>query len=138
MGFFITTETYDREVEGTNGEKGTVTLRRLNAGDQAAIQDTLRMSLSEEADASMALGTMRMLTVQRALIKWSWEGPQPSPEAIAQLEPEVFEQIYAYVEIGSPPTESTPGPTSANGEAPEATDGQEVKPKARSRSAAAS
>lgn len=120
MPFFIKTEPYTREVEAPDGEKGTVTLRRLNAGDQAAIQDTLRMSLSEDADASLAIGTMRMLTVNRALLDWSWPGPKPSPEAVSQLEPEVFEQIYAFVEIGSPPTRSQDGvPQTADGQTPE-------------------
>jgi hypothetical protein len=104
MGFFISTDTYTRKIKSPDGDEGEVTLRRLNAGDQAAIQDTLRMSLEEGADASLAIGTMRMLTVERALIKWDWEGPQPSPESISQLEPEVFEQIYSHVEIGTPPT----------------------------------
>lgn len=109
MPFFITTEPYKREITAPDGEKGECTLRRLNAGDQAAIQDTLRMSLSEDADASLAIGTMRMLTVQRALIDWNWPGPKPSQESISQLEPEVFEQIYSFCEIGSPPTPSQDG-----------------------------
>lgn len=111
MGFFIANDKpYEKEIEAPDGEKGTVTLRRLNAGDQAAIQDTLRMSISEDeaADASMAIGTARMLTVNRALINWSWPGPKPSPEAISQLEPSVFEQIYSHVEIGTPPTKPAP------------------------------
>jgi hypothetical protein len=107
MPFFISTEPYKRTVLSPDGEEGVVTLRRLNAGDQAAIQDTLRMSLSEDADAALALGTMRMLTVQRALMDWSWPGAKPTPESIAQLEPEVFEQIYSFCEIGTPPTQAT-------------------------------
>ena len=109
MSFFTKPEPYKREVE-FEGEKGEITLRRLNAGDQAAIQDTLRMSISEDSDASLAIGTMRMLTVQRALLDWDWH-PKPTPETIAQLEPDVFEQIYSFCEIGTPPTERA----SANG-----------------------
>lgn len=121
MGFFISAETYTKTIKSPDGEEGEVTLRRLNAGDQAAIQDTLRMSLDENADASLAIGTMRMLTVERALVKWSWPGPQPSPEAISQLEPEVFEQIFSFVEIGTPPTQENGGETPEDGKAPKAT-----------------
>jgi hypothetical protein len=130
MGFFIDTKTYEREVISPDGDKGQVTLRKLNAGDQAAIQDTLRMRLADDgADTSMLLGTMRMITVERAVVDWSWPGAKPSPEAISQLEPEVFEQIYSYVEIGSPPTESQ------NGSAPEETAASSEKTRAKSGSA---
>ena len=120
-GFFISTELYEREVTAPDGSTGKVRLRRLNAGDQAAIQDTLRMAIGDEADAALKIGTMRMLTVSRALVDWDLPGPKPSPEAISQLEPDVFEQIYGFVEIGSPPT----GTTSENGTAPEATEPSE-------------
>ena len=130
MGFFISAATYEKTVKTPDGEEGVVTLRRLNAGDQAAIQDTLRMSLSEDADASLAIGTMRMLTVERALVKWDWPGPQPSPEAISQLEPEVFEQIFEAVEIGTPPTAEQTEQTPENGKAPQAeTAKSEARPK---------
>ena len=130
MPFFIRNEPYTRTIKTPEGEEGTVTLRRLNAGDQAAIQDTLRMSLSEDADASLALGTMRMLTVQRAVIDWDWPGPKPSSESIAQLEPDVFEQIYSFCEIGTPPTQEEAS-ASENGT-------ETAKPKTRQKAAAAS
>lgn len=133
MPFFTNIETYVREVwsekppdekKGTpgKGEKATVTLRRLNAGDQAAIQDTLRMGIGEGADATPALGTMRMLTVQKSLVDWTLPGPKPSPEAISQLDPEVFDQIYAHCEIGTPPTDQQEKPSPQDGETPEATE----------------
>jgi hypothetical protein len=153
MGFFIDQAPYEREIEAPSGEKGTVKLRRLNAGDQAAIQDTLRMSINEDADASMAIGTMRMLTVRRALVGWSWM-PSPTPETISQLEPEVFEQIYSYCEMGTPPTLPTTdeagdgtqpqdGTESEAAEPAEPTEESEaetviVPPKARPKAAAAS
>lgn len=125
MPFFIDTKPYEREIVAPDGEEGKVVLRRLNAGDQAAIQDTLRMSISEDADASLAIGTMRMITVTRALIDWSWPGPKPSPESISQLEPEVFEQIYSHVEMGTPPTipESGEGNGEPTASSSAATDG---------------
>lgn len=129
-GFFITAETYTKTVKGSGGEEGTVTLRRLNAGDQAAIQDTLRMSLDEGSDASLAIGSMRMLSVERALIDWDWDGPKPSPEAISQLEPEVFEQIYSFVEIGTPPTPEQKESPSTDGETPKAETAKKTRPKA--------
>jgi len=115
VSFFIAVEPYKREITAPDGEKGEVTMRRLNAGDQAAIQDTLRMTLGDETETSLAMGTMRMLSVQRAVLDWSWPGPKPSSESISQLEPEVFEQIYSFVEIGTPPT---PAPSTAGTEAP--------------------
>jgi len=118
MAWFTPTETYTREVwdeaapvESENGneaqpgrgEVAVVTLRMLNAGDMAELQDRLKMSMSDEnEDASVYLGTLRRLTVQKALIDWTIPGPKPSPEAISQLEPHVFEQIYAHCSIGTP------------------------------------
>lgn len=100
--WFTSTEKYEREIESPNGAKATVVLRRLNAGDQAAIQDTMRLIVDTE-ETSLKLGTLRHLTVQKAVLDWDIPGPKPSPEAIAQLHPDVFEQIYAAVEFGSAP-----------------------------------
>lgn len=148
MPFFISTESYTREVwseappdekKGTpgRGEKGTITLRRLNAGDQAEIQDRLRMSF-EDNDARPAIGTMRMLTVQRALLDWDFPGPKPSPESIAQLEPEVFEQIYSHCEIGTPPTPPETEQAPENGSAPQAAEAPPPQPKKQARPSIAS
>jgi hypothetical protein len=125
VAWFTSTETYTCEiwseaapVEKENGnaarpgrgDVATVTLRRLNAGDTVELQDRLKMSMEDDnQDASVYLGTMRRLTVQKAVLDWSIPGPKPSPEAIAQLEPHVFEQIYAHCSIGTP----TPGPQAA-------------------------
>ena len=126
MTWFTPTETYVREiwseqapVEAANGDQAQpgrgdtaeVRLRHLNAGDMAELQDRLKMSMDDETnDAAVFLGTMRRLTVQKAVIDWTIPGPKPSPEAIAQLEPHVFEQIYAHCQIGSAPIE---GPEAA-------------------------
>lgn len=70
------------------------------------------MSMDEEnTDASMYLGTMRRLTVEKSLIDWTIPGPKPSPEAISQLEPKVFEQIYGHCEIGTPQPQNGASPT---------------------------
>ena len=98
------------EVTSPSGEKGKVMLRRLNAGDQAAIQDMLRMSV-DEGDTQLAMGSMRLLTVRRAVVSWDF-GPC-SEETIAQLEPDVFEQIFSAVEIGTPPTQEQAGQNGA-------------------------
>lgn len=122
MPFFVEAGTYVREITSPDGETAEVTLRRLNAGDQAAIQDALRMSMDDEnSDASPSIGTMRVLTVRRALLDWTIPGSKPTPETISMLEPEVFEQIYSHCEIGTPPTPEQKESASSNGEAPKAT-----------------
>lgn len=119
MSWFTSTDTYAVEVwsiaaperngDGTEkpgeGETATVTMRPLNAGDQADIQDILRMEYSDdEGDdnrSQLAIGSMRRMSVEKACVDWNIPGPKPTPEAIRQLAPVVFEQIYAHVRLGN-------------------------------------
>src|SRR5580765_3899864 len=104
------------------GDMATVTLRALNAGDQADIQDILRMEMGDDSERSqLALGSMRRMSVEKALIDWTIPGPKPTPESIRALAPEVFEQIYSYVRLGndhptSPPAETGQSGDSENGD----------------------
>lgn len=100
MGWFTETSTYEKPVKSPEGEEATVTYRRLNAGDLAEIQDSLRV-LEDSGDTTLAIGTMRQLTVQKAVVNWTIPGPKPSVEAIAQLDPKVFEQVYGGVELNT-------------------------------------
>lgn len=71
----------------------------MNAGDQADLQDSI--SLQDGKEPSIKLGTMRRLTVEKAVQAWSF--PQaPTPHTIASLHPSVFEQIADEVRLGSP------------------------------------
>lgn len=82
------------ELPGSD-EKAEVELRPLNAGDVAAMNE---LKLSGEG-ASLALGEVKLLTVERALVGWSL-GREITPDTIRQLNPLVFEQIHALVDIG--------------------------------------
>lgn len=65
----------------------TVTCKRLNAGDHAAVVDALH-------DEERGEGETRMIIVERAVTGWSL--PQAySPAMLAGLKPEVFLQIWA-------------------------------------------
>jgi len=136
-GWFTSTDSYTETIYSVSGpeldesgkvtkepvgDKATVTMRALNAGDQADIQDILRMEMGDDSDRSqLALGSMRRMSVEKSLIDWSIPGPKPTPESIRQLSPEVFEQIYSYVKLGnvhpmSPPAEPEKNGTSAPAE----------------------
>jgi hypothetical protein len=110
MTWFTPTEKYVREVESPGGDKAEVTFRVLNAGDMAAIQDLMRMSFGDDDnhDAALLIGTMRQLTVQKAVVDWTIPGPKPTPESIAQLEPDVFDQLYGHAQIGAAKEEVPP------------------------------
>lgn len=76
------------------GEEASVEIRRMNAGDQVAIQDSIRMMLSEDGveDAQLQLGTYRRLLVKRLLVSWSLELPV-SDSTLDQLDPRVYNEI---------------------------------------------
>jgi hypothetical protein len=97
MAFFVENTTTEHEItDPVTGEKASVTIRKLNAGDTAAIQDTIRMTLGEKPDAEFKLGEFRLLMVERALVAWSLPKPV-TPMTIRALEPDVFEQIFNIV-----------------------------------------
>lgn len=79
----------------------TVKLRPLNAGDIAAINE---LKVSRQG-ASIALGEVKLLAVEMALVEWSI-GQPITKDTIAQLNPLVFEQIHDLVDVGgdNPPT----------------------------------
>jgi hypothetical protein len=109
----LTGENYDVVViDPDDGNEITVTLKRLNANDKAALDDSLRMQFEDEGRvrAEMKLGTWRMLTVQRAVVDWdSPLDPKPTPGIIANLKPDIFEQLYEAIEAndaGVPPPDA--------------------------------
>lgn len=115
MNPFVTQETYDVElVDQRDGEKWTATMRVLNAGDRAAIQDeTVIESTDDGVDRSrIPMGRLRMRAVELALVKWTLPLP-PTPQTIATLHGDLFAQLYANVRDGSddsgPPTSAPTG-----------------------------
>jgi hypothetical protein len=113
---FVQHETYDVEiVDPRDGEKWTVTLRTLNAGDDAALRDETVLETDESGvdRTRVPMGRLRMLSVQRAIVNWTLPSP-PTAETIGMLHEEIFDQIYANVRFSEavkvdasvPPTET--------------------------------
>lgn len=91
-----------------------VELRPLNAGDMAILNE-LRL---EQDGASIQLGTVKLKTVQLALVGWSLQdngSVKPiTPDTIKQLNPFVFDQIYRLVDVGEGANGSGPPPPAAS------------------------
>jgi hypothetical protein len=94
---FTPTETYEVTItDPDDGEEWQVTMRVLNAGDRAMLQDQLRVEMREDDDTEVAripMGTMRLLTVDRAVVRWTLPTPK-STASIASLREELFEQLF--------------------------------------------
>lgn len=105
----------------SDGEEWAVTLRELNAADEAAIDDQLSFALGgegedgeeERVDAQMPMGSMRLITVTRAVVRWSL--PQTATvHTIRALRKDLFHQIYSQVRFaGDAMKDPTPAPSSA-------------------------
>jgi hypothetical protein len=109
--WFTTREPYDREVVHPKDPeaKMTVTLRPLNAGDRAELQE-MQITGGEdgEGEGKVSLARQQVRALQLALVAWSL--PEAvSPDTIAQLEPAVFDAIYAHVSFGNPKAEEPKG-----------------------------
>jgi len=142
VSWFAPTQTYvetiweisppdEKKKEPGKGATAEITLRPLNAGDQADIMDILRTEYGDEDKSQLAIGSMRMLAVERAVIDWTIPGPKPSPESIRALSPPVFEQVYGAVRLGDVhPTLPQAVAGKSNGEGP----GNVVESSARRRS----
>lgn len=121
MAFFVKNLTYTRTIKDPeSGEEATVTLRPLNAGDRAELQDLTRMSGGDDGGAELRLGAMQLVTLKRAIVDWTLPEPTTA-EAIAGLHPDVFDAIYEYVSWGAVPPEpeqpeKAENPTSAPSE----------------------
>jgi hypothetical protein len=133
--WFVQPETYEREVHLYEGEGDAkkvvatekVTLRPLNAGDRAEIDDAIRIEFADATDDEEAkvspqvrIGTMKRLVVSRALVSWTLELPV-SEATLSQLQPDVFEQIFGHTSFGTPKAqESDPTPGSGPASSPNA------------------
>jgi hypothetical protein len=89
-----------REAEIRAAMTAEVELRPLNAGDMALLNE-LRL---EQDGASIQLGTVKLRTVELALVGWSLQdngSVKPiTVDTIKQLNPFVFDQIYRLVDVG--------------------------------------
>lgn len=101
--WFVQRDTYEREIEHPETkEKATVTMRPLNAGDRAELQE-LRLVEGEdgEGEGRIHIARQQLHAVRLALAAWSIDTPITA-DTIAQLDPRVFDQIYKHVSFGNP------------------------------------
>lgn len=104
MAWFVDAQNYSRTIrDPESGEEAQVTLRPLNAGDRAMLEDTVQLQ-AESGDPQVLLGTMKRLTVERAVVDWTLP-LAATPETLRSLHPDVFEQIFSFVSFGSVPAE---------------------------------
>lgn len=106
-GWFTSAALYTRRVKNEHGALATVTLRPLNSGDKSDLEDTVRMIAAENGDLTpeLKVGTMKRLTVERAVQSWTLPGPTPTAATIAALNPHIFEQIFALCTFSNEPPE---------------------------------
>lgn len=110
--FVSTVETYERVVkDDRDGTEWHVVYRPLSAGDRAVMQDLARMSMGGEEDegegavAEMRIGAAQVITLDRAIV--SWDLPlAKTRQTIEQLQPAIFDGMYAHVSWGSLPEDS--------------------------------
>src|SRR3954468_7151949 len=78
-----------------NGNKVMVTFRPLTARDKAEMEDTVR--IGDDDGRTVRPGEMKMLSVKRAVQKWTG-APVAWSDAIAErLHADVYEDIYGWV-----------------------------------------
>lgn len=110
--WFTKPETYEREIVHPNDKtlKMKVTFRPLSAGDRAASNE-IRLSSDEDSDeagASLRPFRMQLAHLHRAIVSWTLDTP-PTPDALAQLEPEVFDELYKHMSWGNPTDDTVDG-----------------------------
>jgi hypothetical protein len=97
MTWFTKTELSTHTItDPDSGEEATIQIRELNAGDQAAIQDSIRMRVGDNPEPEIRIGAFKLLMVEKALVSWSLD-LGVSPSTIRQLTPAVFEQVFDHV-----------------------------------------
>lgn len=102
--WFVERTTYDRKIVNRAGAESSVTMRPLNAGDQAEFNEIQLLSDGEGGGEGVVRpGRIKILTVERAVVSWTIPGPGPTAETIAQLDPFVFEQLFELASFGNPP-----------------------------------
>lgn len=108
--WFVERTTYTRKItHPDSGSEAEVTMRPLNAGDRAEFNE-IRLLSSEDGEGrgegQLRPGRMQLLAVERAIVSWTIPGPGPTAETIAQLDPRIFDQLYAHVSFGNPKAEA--------------------------------
>lgn len=105
-GWVTSSELYTRKVWNEAGEEAEVTLRLLNAGDKAEVEDQqqVRVDADEETvTPEMRMGSMKHLIVNRALVSWTLPLPPPTEAIVASLDDGIFQQLFALASFGQPP-----------------------------------
>lgn len=94
----------DSDVKIEELEPFVVEFRPLDAGDRAAIRDSLAMEVSEDESVSLEarLGTIELLTVERAVVSWTLT-PAPTREVLRRLRPDVLEALREATSFGRAP-----------------------------------
>lgn len=95
-------EKYDeaRRLRLEEGKKVVITYRPLTARDQAEMEDTVRVG--DEDGRSVRPGEMKMLSVKRAVQKWT--GSPPWSDAVCErLFAGVYTDIYGWVSFSVEP-----------------------------------
>lgn len=112
MAFFISRDPVTHTItDPATGETATVDIVPLNAGDQVAIQDSIRMQIGEDASPEARIGSLKLLIVERALVGWSLD-VAPTRNTIERLNPEVFEQIFQLANASASPNPTKTEPQS--------------------------
>lgn len=103
--WFVQRETYTRKIlHPASKAEAEVTMRPLNAGDRAEFNEIRLLSDGEGGgEGVLQPGRIQLLTVERAVVEWTIPGPGPTAASIAQLEPNIFEQLWDLVSFGNPP-----------------------------------
>ena len=91
-----------------DGTPVTVSIRRLNAGDQVAIQNALalRLNTDGEVDSKVEVGTYRRLLVERLLVDWNLP-LSLTPNTLDKLDPRIYDEIATLCSdqpVGANPT----------------------------------
>lgn len=104
--WFVERTTYERTIRHPDTKaEAVLTMRPLNAGDRAEFNEIRLLSSDDGSgggEGQLRPGRMQLLAVERAVVAWTIPGPGPTAEAIAQLDPRVFDQIYGHVSFGNP------------------------------------
>lgn len=111
---FIGRETVQRKIADRDGYEYSVTIRRLDAAGEAALQDQIRMLQSDVDDENIILpmlGQTKILTVKRCIVGWDLPDPY-EPHMVDWLDPMLVEQIFEHIQLAGDNTE-TPAATEA-------------------------
>jgi hypothetical protein len=102
--FFVANTPYTRTIRDPESDAtAEATMRPLNAGDQADLEDTIAMGADGES-VDVKIGLWKLLSIEKALISWTLP-QEPSASSIRALHPAVVDQLATLVTFGAVPPE---------------------------------